>query len=291
MRVLLFGQTCPEAFFPYLERIISILRNQQVEVRLHPEFSNALTCAGFVSGHRLMLAEMPVALAEIDLVISIGGDGTMLKSVTLVRDSQVPVVGINSGRLGFLANISKNEIDSALMQLFAGEFEYEYRSLIEIVSDTKEFAEFPFALNEITVQKRLSSMVTVRVDIDGEYLSTYLTDGLIVSTPTGSTAYSLSVGGPIVFPSTGVFTVAPIAGHNLSMRPVVVPDTVHIRLQIESRQGSCLVTADNRCVELPSPIELLLRKSDFCFRMVRFGNNTFSNTIRNKLMWGADVRN
>lgn len=291
MTVLLFGQTCPESFFPYLERIISILKNHMAEVLVHPDFSESLRCAGFVSGHKLRIASLSGTMDGVDLVLTIGGDGTLLKSLTIVRDSLVPVAGINSGRLGFLASISKEEIDAAFLQLFSGDFDYEHRSLIEVVSPGGVFGDFPYALNEITIQKKLSSMVTLQVSAGGEYLNTYLTDGLIVSTPTGSTAYSMSVGGPIVFPSTGVFIVSPIASHHLSVRPVVVPDTVEVRIKVESRQGAGLLTADNRCVEVAAGTELILRKAGFSFRMVRFRNNTFSATIRNKLLWGADVRN
>ena len=228
---------------------------------------------------------------DVDFMISIGGDGTFLETIPFVRNFNIPVVGLNSGRLGFLANIASGEISSALDAIFNKDYEIESRVLIRLDSDKNVFGDLNFALNEITIQKKNSSMITIDAFLDDEFLNTYWTDGLIISTPTGSTAYSLSVGGPIVIPGSNNFILASIASHNLTVRPIVIPDDKIIKLKVHSRNDKFFITADNRTSLLDSSVKLTLYKADFKLKMLKLPNNSFYATLRNKLMWGADKRN
>jgi NAD+ kinase len=229
---------------------------------------------------------------DVDFLISIGGDGTFLESMLYLKSSSIPVIGLNSGRMGFLANIGKEEISKALDAIFNNDYRIEYRSLIRVESDIDMFAGYNFALNEVTVQKIDSSLISVNAWLDNEFLNTYWTDGLIVATPTGSTAYSLSVGGPIVVPGSNIFTIAPIASHNLTVRPLVVRDTVQIKLEVKTRSDAFLVSVDNRIETLKSNQGTInIRKSKFELKMLQLPFNNYYTTLRNKLMWGLDKRN
>jgi NAD+ kinase len=225
-------------------------------------------------------------------MVSIGGDGTFLESIMFLKNINIPVIGLNSGRLGFLANISKEEISLAFDAIIKGNYELESRSLLTLETETSIFGNFNFALNDVTIQKKDSTMITIDAYLDNEFLNTYWTDGLIVSTPTGSTAYSLSAGGPIVLPGSKNFIIAPIASHNLTVRPLVIPDTKEIRLEVRSRSGSFFVTVDNRVAAMEMPNNsFIIRKASFELKMVKLPFNSYYTTIRNKLMWGADTRN
>ncbi len=226
-----------------------------------------------------------------DFLFSIGGDGTFLEAVTFISHLRVPVIGINSGRLGFLANISRSEIPDALEALFSRKFVYEERTLLAIETERKLFGGMNFALNELTIQKKGSSMITIQTRLNGEFLNAYWADGLIISTPTGSTAYSMSAGGPIMLPDCNNFIISPIAPHNLTVRPLVIRDDAEILLRVVGREDSYLLSADYRSVELPMGTELRVYRAGFTIRMVRFHNQNFYNTLRNKLMWGVDKRN
>lgn len=229
--------------------------------------------------------------SDIDFMISVGGDGTFLGSVELVRDLGIPIVGINSGRLGFLSNIAKENTIDALNQLLKNEYEIEERSLIELETDNNLFGDFSNALNELTIVKKdTSSMITVEAYVDGEYLNSYWTDGLIIATPTGSTGYSLSVGGPIVMPGTKNFVISPIAPHNLTVRPMVIPDDKEIVLKVDGRENSFLATLDFRSRVFDKSVEIKIRKAKYSIKTVKFPDATFFKTIRNKLMWGLDIR-
>jgi NAD+ kinase len=226
-----------------------------------------------------------------DFFFSFGGDGTFLEAVRFVRDKGIPLIGINTGRLGFLANIAKEDILPSLNLLFDGKYKVEKRKLIQLSCEKNPFNDFPYALNEVTVQKKGTSMISVTAFINEEFINTYWTDGLIVSTPTGSTAYSMSVGGPVVVPSCRTVLISPIASHNLSVRPMVVPDDFNMTLKIKSRPENFLVTIDSRTCELPSEIEIFLQPAHFEINMLSPDNNSFYQTMRNKLMWGLDIRN
>ena len=225
-------------------------------------------------------------------MFSIGGDGTFLEAVTLVRELPIPLAGINSGRLGFLADISQDEIYLAVDAVIQNKAGIDERVLLQVDSDQDVFGSFNFALNEITVHKRDdSSMIKIMAFLDGQFLNVYWADGLIVATPTGSTAYSLSVGGPLVLPDTQNFVLSPIAPHNLTVRPLVFKDSMKLTLQIESRSGNLLVSADSRSAVIEDKLELTIYKAPFRIKTIRLEGHNFYHTLRTKLMWGADRRN
>jgi NAD+ kinase len=228
----------------------------------------------------------------IDLTLSIGGDGTFIKSVSFIRDSGVPILGINTGRLGFLANISQDALLHTLEQVKNKNFEYQKRSLLRVQTEEDLFGDDNFALNEVTIQKKdTASMVTVHASLDNKYLNSYWADGLIVSTPTGSTAYNLSCGGPIVTPGCLVHILTPIAPHNLNVRPVVVPDHLPISLSIEGRGRKYLISLDGNSKNISQGEQVLVSKAEFMINVIKFEDNNFLDTIRNKMLWGIDKRN
>jgi len=228
----------------------------------------------------------------IDLAISIGGDGSFMKCVSYIRDSGVPIMGINMGRLGFLANTSKELMPQALDRIQRKDFSFQVRSLIRVETEQKIFGDNNIALNEVTLQKKdTSSMITVHASLDGKYLNSYWADGLIVATPTGSTAYNLSCGGPIITPGCQVHILTPIAPHNLNVRPVVVPDHMPITLKVEGRDRKFLVSLDGISQSLKQGEELTVKKAEFMINVIKFEDNNFLDTIRNKMLWGIDQRN
>ncbi len=229
---------------------------------------------------------------KVKFLFSIGGDGTFLETVRFVRDSGIPVVGINTGRLGFLSGITKEEIEPAVDALLKGKYSLDKRTLLELNIKGKYFSECRYALNEITVQKTdSSSMITVHASINGKFLNTYWADGLIVATPTGSTAYSLSCGGPIVMPDSDNFVITPIAPHNLNIRPVIISSHDVITLEVEGRSPHFLVSLDSRSENVQSPVKLSIKKADFLFSLVNLEKQDFLLKLRSKLHWGLDKRN
>lgn len=231
-------------------------------------------------------------VSDADLFISIGGDGTLLDSVAYVRESQVPILGINTGRLGFLSNISSEEIDLAIEAIESRRYYLDRRTLIKVDCPVLENDDFPFALNEVTISKYSNdSMVTVHAFMGDRYINTYWADGLIVATPTGSTAYSLSCGGPIVMPGAAAFVLTPIAPHNLNVRPLVVPNNSLLRLSADGRADKHRLTLDSRHFDLPSGVEVFLQTADFKINLLNLEHQHFFQTIRNKMMWGLDKRN
>lgn len=231
-------------------------------------------------------------LSDIDLGISLGGDGTFLKFVTYVRSSGVPVMGINTGRLGFLANTSREDFERILEKVATNDFVYQKRSLLKVTTDENYFGDDNYGLNELTVHKKdTSSMITVHAELDGKFLNSYWADGLIVATPTGSTAYSLSCGGPIITPGCAVHILSPIAPHNLNVRPVVVPDHMPIKLTVNGRDRKYLLTLDSLSKAVKNGTEVYLEKASFMINVIKFEENNFLDTIRNKMMWGIDKRN
>lgn len=229
---------------------------------------------------------------KTDYLISVGGDGTMLDAMQLVRDSGIPVAGINLGRMGFLSSIPRTEILPAISDILEGRFNIEQRSLISIQSPVDLFGEFSFALNELSINKKdSSSMVVVQVWVDNHFLNSYWADGLLIATPTGSTAYSLSCNGPIITPDSNSFVITPIAPHNLTMRPIVIPDNKIIKLKVDSRDSKALVRLDSRTAELDRDTDLVIRKADFMVNILQRKNENFFSTLRAKLNWGMDIRN
>ncbi len=292
MRIAVFGRNITPVFYDSLKRLFTILHLQGVEITVYRPFLEYMRSEiGFdpkgvsdFSNHN--------ELRNVDFFFSIGGDGAFLEAISLVRDSGIPMVGINSGRLGFLADVAQQELESAMDHFFAAKYYLQPRSLIRLENDLGLFSEFPYALNEFTVHKQdTSQMITVHVEVGGDFLNSYWADGLIVSTPTGSTAYSLSVGGPIITPTAANFIIAPIAPHNLAIRPVVIPDSEQIKLRIEGRGERYMASLDSRYNVFGADIEMRLSKAEFSINVLQFDNLCFYSTLRNKLMWGIDKRN
>ncbi|MDG1148499.1 MAG: NAD kinase [Crocinitomicaceae bacterium] len=228
----------------------------------------------------------------IDLSLSIGGDGTFIQNVKFIRDSGVPVLGINTGRLGFLSTISKDDLAEAMDLVKDKKYVHQERSLIRVETERDIFGDDNFALNEVTLQKKdSSSMITVHASLDNKYLNSYWADGLIVSTPSGSTAYSLSCGGPIITPGCQVHILTPIAPHNLNVRPIVAPDHMPIKLNIEGRNRSYLISLDGNSHSIKQNEEVIIHKANYMVNVIKFEENNFLDTIRNKMLWGKDKRN
>ncbi len=228
----------------------------------------------------------------IDCIISLGGDGTLLDTVTLVRDKGTPVLGINYGRLGFLASIGREELTSAIAALVNQTFILDNRTLIHLDANVPLFGDVPYALNECTLHKKdSSSMIKIHAYLNGEFLNTYWADGLIIATPTGSTGYSLSCNGPVVFPDSGSFVITPVAPHNLNIRPIVVPDNNIVSFEVEGRTDGFLCTLDSRREVVEKEVQIAVRKEEFGINLLRLNENNFLQTLRNKLSWGLDKRN
>jgi len=227
-----------------------------------------------------------------DFLFSIGGDGTLLDSLLVVKDSGIPVVGINTGRLGFLANNQIEEIFQVIVKLENQDYVLENRTVLEFFSDNGLFNEQNFALNEFTIHKgNNSTLITISAFVNNEFFNTYWCDGLILSTPTGSTAYSMSCGGPIVFPDSNTFILTPVAPHNLNVRPVIIPDSTELKFEIQGRHKNFLISLDSRFQIVGEDINFSLRKASFSFKVCKFNNQKFSRILREKLNWGVDKRN
>lgn len=227
-----------------------------------------------------------------DFLVTLGGDGTILDAVTLVRDVDLPIMGINLGRLGFLAMVEKNHILKAIQALKRSDYTYDHRTLLYLESQSPIFGDLNFALNDFTVLKRdTSSMVIIHTYINGEFLNSYWADGIIVATPTGSTGYSLSCGGPIIFPNSGNFVITPVAPHNLNVRPIVISDDSIISFEVEGRAENFLCTLDSRYRPIKASSQLAVRKASFATTLIRLNDRNFLSTIREKLNWGIDARN
>ncbi len=231
------------------------------------------------------------ACPQADYAVSIGGDGTFLKAATRVGPQQTPIIGINTGRLGFLAGVLPSDIKATFDDIFAGRYTVEDHTAIEIKAGGAAFDECPFALNDIAVLKRdVASMISIHATVDGEYLTTYQADGLVVSTPTGSTAYSLSNGGPVIVPQTGTLCLTPVAPHSLSIRPIVISDNSVVRLSVSSRSHNYLAAIDGRSVTLTEDIAVTIAKAPFTTHIIKRGDQTYFSSLREKMMWGADKR-
>ncbi len=292
MNVAIYSQKVNRHNLPYFKEIISIFNDFGWNPVFEKELKEQLVAKMDLSEKTDEFSSHHDFHAGIDLTMSIGGDGTFIKSVGFIRDSGVPILGINTGRLGFLANISKDQIQQTMDQVKAKNYEFQKRSLLRIQTEENIFGEDNFALNELTLQKKdTASMITVHASLDNKYLNSYWADGLIVSTPTGSTAYSLSCGGPIITPGCQVHILTPIAPHNLNVRPVVVPDHMPIKLKIEGRDRKCLMSLDGVSKNIRQDEEIIVTKAEFMINVVKFESNNFLDTIRNKMMWGIDARN
>ncbi len=270
-----------------IEEIIQFLQLEKVEVMLHQHLASTIN-------HQYRLPEFDrLCRLEpiIDFLICIGGDGTILDAVEITSDSQVPIIGVNTGRLGFLANVSTDGFKNAFNELKNGSYSIDKRSLLQLESNTDLFG-FNYALNDFVLHKKeTSSMIIVHAFVNGEPLNSYWADGLIIATPTGSSGYSLSCGGPILFPKSSSLVVTPIAPHNLNVRPIIIPDDQVLSFEIEGRSNQFLATLDSRSVTIDQTVQIAIRKADFSINLVRFEGDTFLKTLRNKMLWGMDNRN
>jgi NAD+ kinase len=292
MQIAFVFSVLKEEYYPHLKEVFSVISEMGAKIKIEEIYKYQLLSVFPELETMESYSDHQSFQENTDFAISIGGDGTFLKTVLFVRDSGIPVLGINMGRLGFLANVNKERIREALLKLQNNDYRFTERSLIKVDTESKLFGEENFALNELTLHKKDSaSMISVNVDVNNERLNNYWADGLIISTPTGSTAYSLSCGGPIITPGCSVTIITPIAPHNLNVRPVIVPDHLPIRLSAEGREASYLLTLDSRSESINHDCVIEVSKADFTIKVVEFNDYTFLDTIREKLLWGLDKRN
>lgn len=293
MKIALYGRILKDLLPARLAVLFEELRAIKAELLLHEDY-HALLAAQFELGDNVELhTDYNTIRGKADFLLSIGGDGTLLETIAFVRNSGIPILGINTGRLGFLAAISlEEEIREAVKALKSRKYSIDKRSLLKLTKPDHLFGDVNFALNELTVQRKDSSaMMTLHTYVDGVFLNSYWADGLIISTPTGSTAYSLSCGGPLMVPDARIFSITPLSPHNLNVRPLVIPEDSTITIRVEGRNSSYLASLDSHIRSFTPDQELQVQKEDFKINLVRMKNQHFFDTIRNKLMWGLDRRN
>lgn len=275
----------------FIEKLLEQLRQHNVEVWLSSKFLKQVKSSA-VDQIKYKTFEHGDNLRGLDFFLSLGGDGTLLETVTYIGNTEVPILGINTGRLGFLATTSREEAPEALKAMLKGKFKTESRSLLRLISSPKLFGDTNFALNDLTIMKKdTSSMITVHVHVDGELLNSYWADGIIVSTPTGSTGYSLSCGGPLVYPRSESFIITPVSPHNLGTRPIIISDSSEITLQIEGRSKKYLVSLDSRFETIDDSVKLKIKKEKFKVKLVMLPGHNYFKTLKQKLNWGVDIRN
>jgi NAD+ kinase len=293
MKVAVFGTTVSESFLPVLNEFFDFLKKHSIEIHIYKPFYNHLVNDLKTQLHvSVFFTSFYDFDNKCDFIFSVGGDGTFLHSVLNIRNFDIPVVGVNSGRMGFLADVSENQVVNALTHVFEGNYSLIERSMLEVEFSGMENLDFNFALNEMTVLKTdTSSMLNIHAYIDKELLNNYWADGLIIATPTGSTAYSLSVGGPILTPDSENFVITPLAPHNLTVRPLVVPDNYEIKLKVEGRGINFLTSLDSRSVAVDLATIIKVKKAKFKLKTLQLPDQSFFRTLRNKLMWGIDARN
>lgn len=293
MKVAIYGQTYQDDAIKYVGQLLEELQKVNAEVSVEQEFNTLLTSELDTSGFGTFTIAGGLD-SSFDMFVSFGGDGTILRATTFVRDLGIPIVGVNTGRLGFLSTFKKEEVRLVVQEFVQGAYRTVERSLVSVSADfpIPEFDALNFALNEITVSRKdTTSMITVETYLNDEYLTSYWADGLIVSTPTGSTGYSLSCGGPVIAPSAKSLVLTPIAPHNLNARPLVISDDTTIRLKVSGREKSHLVSLDSRIATLENDQEIVIRKAPFTVKMIEYTSESFLKTLRNKLLWGEDRRN
>lgn len=284
MKIALYGRAYGSDYEGLMKEVLRTLNEAGAHIMAYSGFIDDSDIQSFSSYKQLK--------GNADMLFSFGGDGTMLDSLEFVRDSGIPVLGINTGRLGFLSSVSPKETVAAVKKILAGEYEVEKRSLIKLVGQEERFNGINFALNELSVMRKDgSSLIVIQVFVDDKLLNTYWADGLILATPTGSTAYSLSAGGPIVAPDNDSFLITPISAHNLSVRPVVISDKSVVKIKVDGRCDAYDLNLDSRTKLVDKSLELKVKKADFSFNMVKMPDKDFFEAIRKKLLWGNDVRN
>jgi len=291
MRIGIHGRDFQTKSTRFIENVLDQLKQRKAEIWLSSKFVKQIK-SPLLSEMKYKVFEQGDNLRNLDFFFSLGGDGTMLESVTYIGKAEVPILGINTGRLGFLAITSRDEIDRALEAIFSGNYKVESRTMLKLVSSSKLFEPQNFALNDFTIMKKdTSSMITVHVFVDGELLNSYWSDGIIVSTPTGSTGYSLSCGGPLVYPKSESFIITAVSPHNLGTRPIVISDKSEISFEIEGRSKKYLVSLDSRFETIDDTVGLKIKKERFNAKLVQLPGHHYFNTLRQKLNWGLDIRN
>jgi NAD+ kinase len=292
MRIAIYGRQFNDpVVLPYIQQVFDNLNQHGVEIYVHQQLHNYLRSAIRTLKYNVLEHNDKIK-GFIDLFLTLGGDGTLLDMVSVIRDTGIPIIGINFGRLGFLASINKNDIAAAIHAVANKEFTLDSRELLSINSKLEIFGEDNFALNDITIHKRDdSAMITTHVFLDEEFLNSYWGDGIIISTSTGSTAYSLSCGGPIIFPKSNSLVITPVAPHNLNVRPIVLPDSCTLAFDVECRSANYLVSCDSRTAVIDKTMRFKVNKAGFKLNLIRLNNESYLSTLRNKLLWGLDARN
>ena len=292
MKVAIYSRVLEEDQKEDVKRLLDRLKESRITPVLDNKFYHQLTKLIAFDEEPQLFSDPEELNEQFECMISLGGDGTLLDTITLIKDKNIPLLGINFGRLGFLASIGREELELAVASLVNHTYVKDERTLLHLDSNLPLFGNTPYALNEFAIQKQdTSSMIKIHTYLNGAFLNTYWSDGLIVATPTGSTGYSLSCNGPIVFPDSGSFVITPVAPHNLNVRPIVVPDNNVISFEIEGRTDSFLCTLDSRKEIVQKNVQLAVKKEDFSINLIRLNENNFLQTLRNKLSWGLDRRN
>ena len=293
MKVAVYGQNYSDNAFEYVIELLDELGKISSEVVFEEEFYNMFIKTGKIAKYPTFSAHRGLD-SSFDMFVSFGGDGTILRAITYVRNLNIPIVGVNTGRLGFLSTFKKEDVRKVIKEFVSGAYTIVERSLVEVYTEPQmpEFEQLNFALNEVTVSRKdTTSMITVETHLNKEYLTSYWADGLIVATPTGSTGYSLSCGGPVIAPTAKSLVLTPIAPHNLNARPLVIADDTEIRLKVSGREENHLVSLDSRIATLENGREIVIKKSSFTIKMIEYTSESFFKTLRNKLLWGEDKRN
>ncbi len=292
MKIALFGTNFSENFNKYIQHLINKLESEKVDIYIEQFFLNYLKERMRFKNDVLTFTNHEDLKDKADILFSIGGDGTLLSAVSFVRNSNIPILGINTGRLGFISSVAPDQIEQAVNDVLNNKYKTNKRTLLTLKTSNNLFKNKNFALNEVAVLKKdTSSMIKIEAYVDDEFLNTYWADGLIVSTPTGSTGYSLSCGGPIIAPGTNNIIITPIAQHNLNVRPIVINHNSTIKLKVEDRDQLALVSLDSCSRAFDSSVELTIKKASFKINLIEPQNNSFISTVRQKLMWGSDKRN
>ena len=289
MKVGIFGSKYQQEKQSIIRRVFKKLAELEAEVHVDSAFYEYLSTTFDFEPEVCSL--LTGDCFDLDIAISMGGDGTFLRTAARINRQNIPILGINTGRLGFLADVGSTEIEDALEELFKHYYRVEERNLLCLETETKAYKGYNYALNEIAVLKRdTSSMITIHTALNDEYLTSYQADGLVIATPTGSTAYSMSVNGPIILPNDNSIVLSPVAPHSLNVRPLVIPNDYEIKLGVESRNKTFLISLDGRSEIFPAGIQLKISKADYTTKVIKRYNHTFYQTLREKLMWGADIR-
>jgi NAD+ kinase len=291
MRLAVHGKEFNRQSAPIIGRIFEILAQHKVDFLVSSKFTTHLKGAAFKK-FKFKTFESGSPLKNTDIFLSIGGDGTLLDSMTYIGHKEIPIHGINTGRLGFLATTNKDDAESAIIKILEGAYTLDKRTVLKLETNKPVFGKLNYGLNDFSlVKKDSSSMITIHTYIDGEFLNSYWADGIIVSTPTGSTGYSLSCGGPLIFPRSGNFVITPVSPHNLTVRPIVVSDSSEITFRVEGRSNKFLVSLDSRIASVDASIKLKVVKGDFKVNLIQLEGQHYFRTLRQKLNWGLDVRN